>query len=66
MKYEKGIDQEIERIALYIKKLHDRLMAMYFSLDDKNKKEYAKMLRTSGLLYKAFCELDNDYPKNMN
>lgn len=62
----KTIDKELQKYADYIKNLHDKLMAMYFSLDDKNKEEYAKMLRTSGLLYKAFCELDNDYPKNMN
>ena len=61
-----NIKRECQKIASDIKNLHDKLMAMYFSLDDKNKKEYAKMLRTSGLLYKAFCELDNDYPKNMN
>ena len=62
----KTIDKELQKYADNIKNLHDKLMAKYFSLDDKNKKEYAKMLRTSGLLYKAFCELDNDYPKNMN
>jgi len=61
-----NIKRECQKIASDIKNLHDKLMAKYFSLDDKNKKEYAKMLRTSGLLYKAFCELDNDYPKNMN
>ena len=64
--YNRSIDEELQKYADYIKNLHDKLMAKYFSLDDKNKKEYAKMLRTSGLLYKAFCELDNGYPKNMN
>ena len=64
--YNRSIDEELQKYADYIKNLHDKLMAKYFSLNDKDKKEYKKILRTSGLLYKAFCELDNDYPKNMN
>jgi len=45
MKYEESIDEELERIALYIERMHNRLMDIYFSLekeDEKKKKAAAK------------------------
>lgn len=58
MKCEKGIDQEIEKIALYIKKLHDRLMDIYFSIEnEEEKKKYQHLLGAAGRLYKALAIL---------
>ena len=58
MKYEESIDEEIERIALYIQSLHNRLMDIYFSLEKEDeKKKYRRILRASGDVYRAVVEL---------
>ena len=50
--------QEIERIALYIERMHNRLMDIYFSIEAKDeKKKYQHLLGAAGRLYKALCIL---------
>ena len=58
MKYEQGIDEEIERIALYIERMHNRLMDIYFSIEnEEEKKKYQHLLCAAGRLYKALAML---------
>ena len=58
MKYEESIDEELERIALYIERMHDRLMDIYFSLENKEEqKKYQHLLGAAGRLYKALAIL---------
>lgn len=58
MKYEESIDKELERIALYIERMHDRLMDIYFSIEnEEEKKKYQHLLGAAGRLYKALAIL---------
>ena len=53
-----NIKRECQKIALYIKKLHDRLMDIYFSLENKEEqKKYQHLLGAAGRLYKALAML---------
>ena len=58
MKYEESIDEELKRIALYIERMHDRLMDIYFSIEnEEEKKKYQHLLGAAGRLYKALVML---------
>ena len=58
MKYEESIDEELKRIALYIERMHNRLMDIYFSLEnEEEKKKYQNLLGAAGRLYKALAML---------
>ena len=58
MKYEESIDEELKRIALYIERMHDRLMDIYFSIEnEEEKKKYQHLLGAAGRLYKALAML---------
>jgi len=58
MKYEESIDEELKRIALYIERMHDRLMDIYFSLENTEEhKKYQHLLGAAGRLYKALAIL---------
>ena len=56
--YKASTDKELERIALYIERIHDRLMDIYFSLENKDEqKKYQHLLGAAGRLYKALAML---------
>ena len=56
--YKASIDEELKRIALYIERMHDRLMDIYFSLEnEEEKKKYQHLLGAAGRLYKALAML---------
>ena len=58
MMYNRSIDEELERIALYIERMHDRLMNIYFSIEnEEEKKKYQHLLGATGRLYKALAML---------
>ncbi len=58
MMYKASTDKELERIALYIERIHDRLMDIYFSLENKDEqKKYQHLLGAAGRLYKALAML---------
>ena len=53
-----NIKRECQKIACDIKKLHDRLMDIYFSLENKEEqKKYQHLLGAAGRLYKALAML---------
>ncbi|MBR1916040.1 MAG: hypothetical protein IJ830_06380 [Alphaproteobacteria bacterium] len=56
--YKASIDEELKRIALYIERMHNRLMDIYFSLEnEEEKKKYQHLLGAAGRLYKALTIL---------
>ena len=56
--YKASIDEELKRIALYIERMHDRLMDIYFSIEnEEEKKKYQHLLGAAGRLYKALAML---------
>ena len=58
MMYEESIDEELKRIALYVERMHDRLMDIYFSIEnEEEKKKYQHLLGAAGRLYKALAML---------
>lgn len=52
---EKSIEKELDEIADTIKKLHDRLMTIFFQ-HKKECKDF-EVLESAGRLYKAYCYL---------
>ena len=53
-----NIKRECQKIVSDIKKLHDRLMDIYFSLENKEEqKKYQHLLGAAGRLYKALAIL---------
>jgi len=53
-----NIKRECQKIASDIKKLHDRLMDIYFSIEnEEEKKKYQHLLGAAGRLYKALAML---------
>ena len=53
-----NIKRECQKIASDIKKLHDRLMDIYFSIENEDeKKKYQHLLGAAGRLYKALAML---------
>ncbi len=53
-----NIKRECQKIASDIKKLHNKLMDIYFSIEnEEEKKKYQHLLGAAGRLYKALCIL---------
>ena len=54
---EDNIAEKLQKIVGYYEKLNDMLMNIYFSIQDKKRKEYRYILGASGRIYEAFCYL---------
>lgn len=55
-----NIKRECQKIASDIKKLHNKLMDIYFSLENKEEqKKYQHLLGAAGRLYKALAMLSD-------
>ena len=52
---EDNIEKELQKIADTVKRLHDRLMTIFFQ-HKKECKDF-EVLESAGCLYKAFCHL---------